>query len=76
MNDDNEIKSIITKLRAGHDPDTKQLHITEEDAFNAIQAIRARDRADENYACQRIVQATWSTSDQLKQMRARVKEES
>lgn len=33
-----------------------------------------RSRADENFACQRIVQATWSTSDQLEQMRARITE--
>jgi len=37
-----------------------------------IEDSQARARADENFACQRIVQSTWSTNDQLKQMRDRI----
>lgn len=34
-----KLKSIIAKLRAGHDPDTKQLHITDTEALEQIEAL-------------------------------------
>lgn len=38
-NNDKEIANIITKIRAGIDPDTRQLHITDRQATAQIQKL-------------------------------------
>lgn len=37
MNDSKELSRIYTLVRAGHDPDTKQLHLSEQEFKEAIQ---------------------------------------
>lgn len=39
--DKDELNHIITKIRAGKDPDTGELHITDEEAKQAIEALIA-----------------------------------
>jgi len=47
------ISDIITKLRAGRDPDTGELHITEAEAVEAIEAREAEARIDQTELLQR-----------------------
>lgn len=45
--DKDELNHIITKIRAGKDPDTGELHITDEEAKQAINRLIAKERLDE-----------------------------
>lgn len=45
--DKDELNHIITKIRAGKDPDTGELHITDEEAKQAINHLIAKERLAE-----------------------------
>lgn len=43
-----ELKTLYASTRAGHDPDTKQLHITEDEFVATINRLITEARLDEN----------------------------